>query len=240
MLLLLPTMHHAVGVNASDPGDPQVAMDLPGPTWRCVWRVVLRLNSAIPCPIRTTCLELRALRAAELETLSGPNLEIRAESMKATPFLPLFKMSSLPPLTPPSHKLELPDLPPTLRDFFPLHDAVETDTDIRRDVALLSALLKDYRPGKSTGKQGRSSSHSDLWSHLAYTLVPGSSDDPTGNEVVAVVGRIEPGSILATVARNTSPKFTPVRRENPVEVDRVAVHPHDNVRKMLQNPLTPQ
>ncbi len=149
----------------------------------------------------------------------------------------VLKMSGPPPQTPSPHELEFRNLPPTFRDFFPLHDAAETDADICRDIALLSALLNDYH-GKSTVKQGRSSSYSDLWSHLAYTLVPGSSDDPTGNKVVAVVGRIEPGSIIATVARNTSPKFTPMRRQNPVEVDRVAVHPHDNVKEMLQNPLT--
>ncbi|KAI0764735.1 hypothetical protein C8Q74DRAFT_1219693 [Fomes fomentarius] len=111
-------------------------------------------------------------------------------------------MSSPPPQTPSPHELELRNLPPTFRDFFPLHDAAETDADIRRDIALLSALLKDHRPGKSTVKQGRSR------------------------------------SIIATVARNTSPKFTPVRRQNPVEVDRVAVHPHENVKEMLQNSLT--
>ncbi len=177
--------------------------------------------------------KLRAEKAACAE------LRFRRGINASNSFLPSFKMSSPPSQTPSPHELEFRNLPPTFRDFFPLHDAAETDADIRRDIALLSALLNDYR-GKSTVKQGRSSSHSDLWSHLAYTLAPGSSDDPTGNEVVAVVGRLEPGSIIATVARNTSPKSTPVRRQNPVEVDRVAVHPKENVMEMLVNPLALQ
>ncbi len=136
------------------------------------------------------------------------------------------------------HSLPLP----TLDGFFPLQsNTAETDADIRRDITLLSALLKDHRPGQSTVKQGRSSWDSDLWSYIAYTLVPGSSSDANGDNVVAVVGRMEPGSIIATVvARNTSPIFTNDRRNNPSEIDAVVVHPRDVrvVRDKLENPLT--
>ncbi len=153
-------------------------------------------------------------------------------------------MSSPPPRGPSPHQLEIPDPDPsTFNKFFPVEGVenetegaeTETDADIRRDISLLSTLLKGHRPGKSTVKESRSSLHSDLWSHIAYALVPGSSADETGNKVVAVVGRMEPGFIAATVvARNPSPLFTNDRRSNPIEIDGVAVRRRDVVREMLE------
>ncbi len=101
-----------------------------------------------------------------------------------------------------------------------------TDAHVRRDIAFLSTLSKDYRRGRSTvldAKQA-SGSRSDLWSHVSYILVPGGSLDEYGNNAVAVVDRIEPGSLSATVvARNTSPEHSGEKRENPIEIDEVAL-----------------
>ncbi|RDX42918.1 hypothetical protein OH76DRAFT_1255448 [Lentinus brumalis] len=128
------------------------------------------------------------------------------------------------------------ELPPSINDLFPLEaNTVETDTDICRDITLLSALLEGYRSGYSTVLDSKRAGNSsaDLWSHVSYALVPGSVDDPYGNKVVAVVGRIEPGSIAATViSRNTS---TYNARPRPVEVDAVGLLDYSAVTAMLNN-----
>ncbi len=153
--------------------------------------------------------------------------------MSPSPHIPL-----PPKLSPPdSH---------TPAGFFPLDKAEtaetdETDADICRDINLLSTLLKGYRSGKSTVLDPKQAglSGSELWSHLSYVLVPGTSNDLYGNKVVAVVGRIEPGSIAATVvARNTSYSDTKHDNLNPIEVDDVAMHQANVVDDMLNNPTT--
>ncbi|RPD53035.1 hypothetical protein L226DRAFT_575476 [Lentinus tigrinus ALCF2SS1-7] len=79
--------------------------------------------------------------------------------------------------------------------FFPLSaDISETETDISRDITLLTALLKDVRRGKSTvlkAKKAGRFSHADLWSNISYVLSTGSNDDSH----VVVTGQIEPESI---------------------------------------------
>ncbi|KAI0793623.1 hypothetical protein C8Q74DRAFT_1365223 [Fomes fomentarius] len=74
---------------------------------------------------------------------------------------------------------------------------------------------------------------------MSYVLGTGTPQDLYGNKVVAVVGRIEPGSIAATVvARNTSYGDTKDENLNPVEVDDVAMHEVSVVEDMLGNPTT--
>ncbi|TFK87399.1 hypothetical protein K466DRAFT_599505 [Polyporus arcularius HHB13444] len=121
-------------------------------------------------------------------------------------------------------------------DHVPLEsNAGETETDIYRDITLLSVLLEDYRHGKSTlldAKQTGGSS-SELWSHVSYVLAPGNNSDTHGSNVVAVVGRIEPGTIVATVvAPNTSSEKA---RPKPVEVDQVDFLGIDEVADMFNN-----
>ncbi|KAI0793597.1 hypothetical protein C8Q74DRAFT_1445230 [Fomes fomentarius] len=130
--------------------------------------------------------------------------------------------------------------PPTMDEFFPLNKAetAETDADICRDITLLSALLNGYRSGKSTVLDAK---HSDskLWSHISYVLVPDTSQDLYGDNVVAVVRRIEPEFIAATViAGNTSYSDTKHENLNPIEVDDVAMHQANVVDDMLNNPTT--
>lgn len=107
-------------------------------------------------------------------------------------------------------------------DLFPLEpNAGETEADICRDITLLSALLEDYRYGKSTLSDAKQTggSSSDIWSHVSYVLALGSSSETHGSNVVAVVGLVEPGSIIATVvAPNISRECA---RPKPVEVDQV-------------------
>ena len=135
------------------------------------------------------------------------------------------------------------ELPPTLHRFFPLSSNTdETDADICRDITLLSTLLRNYRPGKSTVLQakqagGSAGSETDLWSHVSYALASGSSTDIHGSKVV--VGRIEPGSIAATViARNTSRPAGHSPREAPIEVDEVVLLRDRVVKQMLKSPTT--
>ncbi len=128
---------------------------------------------------------------------------------------------------------------PTLDEFFSLKNATaETDADIYRDITLLSALLKGYRSGNSTVLDSKRSD-SKFWSHISYILVPDTSQDLYGDNVVAVVPRIEPGFITATViAGNTSYSDTKHEKLNPIEVDDVAMHPVSVVEDMLNNPTT--
>ncbi len=123
--------------------------------------------------------------------------------------------------------------------LFPLPpDTPETDAHVRRDIAFLSALLKDYRSGTSTvldAKQA-SGSRSDLWSHVSYFLVSGGSLDEYDNNVVAVVGRIEPGSLSATVvAQNTSPEHSGKKRKNRIQVDKVVSLKDGEIKSMLND-----
>ncbi len=140
----------------------------------------------------------------------------------------------------PPPKSQSPDSP-TLDEFFPLNNAIaETDADICRDITVLSALLKGYRSGKSTVLDAKASrSDSKLWSYISYILVPDTSQDLYGDNVVAVVHRIEPEFIAATViAGNTSYSDTKHDNLNPIEVNDVATHQVSVVEDMLDNPTT--
>ncbi|TFK82797.1 hypothetical protein K466DRAFT_603381 [Polyporus arcularius HHB13444] len=125
-------------------------------------------------------------------------------------------------------------------DLFPLPPNTvdtETDADVRRDIAFLSALLKDYHSGKSTVLDAKrpGSSRSDLWSYLSYILVPGGFRDEYGDNVVPVVGKIEPGSLAVTVvAQSTSPTtHSGNKPANSLEVDEVALLEDGEVTGML-------
>ena len=74
--------------------------------------------------------------------------------------------------------------------------------------------------------------------YITYALVPGSPTDRYGNNVVAVVGQIEPGSIATTVvARNMSNARSNDRCENPIVVDAVPLHEDDVVQSLSNEPL---
>ncbi|KAI0750398.1 hypothetical protein C8Q74DRAFT_1222571 [Fomes fomentarius] len=151
-----------------------------------------------------------------------------------------YAVDMVPSRDPQSRISRFPD-PPTLDEFFSLDTAetAETDADICRDITLLSALLKDHRSGKSTVLDAKQAGHSDseLWSHISYVLVPGTSQDLYGNKVrlIAVVGRIEPGFIAATVVAPNS-SSSAIKRENPIQV--VAMRQFKVVVDMLNNPTT--
>ncbi|RDX43901.1 hypothetical protein OH76DRAFT_1173580 [Lentinus brumalis] len=140
----------------------------------------------------------------------------------------------------PSPPPQSSDEPPSMCGLFPLPPNTvdtETDADVRRDIAFLSALLKDYHSGKSTVLDAKrpGSSRSDLWSHVSYILVPGGSRDEYGDDLVAVVGRIEPGSLAVTVvAQSTSPTtHSGNKPANSLEVDEVALLEDGEVTGML-------
>ena len=149
---------------------------------------------------------------------------------------------------PPAESEDPGELQATLDSFFPLQlDTDEPDADICRDITLLSALSEDCRPGKSTvleAKQtqaGGSDSTSELWSHISFALTPGSSNDTHGNEVVAVVGRVEPESIVATVVSPSTCQGSNNGQVS-IEVDGVALLEQKAVghmfQEMVDNPAT--
>ena len=103
-------------------------------------------------------------------------------------------------------------------------DTDQTNADIGRDIVLLTAILNNVRHGKSTVSDTRRNSDLDLWSCLSFVLTTGSSEDPHGNKVVAVTGRIEPDSVAITaVSRNTSVQCSINAPKTPVEVDAVTL-----------------
>ena len=104
-------------------------------------------------------------------------------------------------------------------------DTDQTNADIGRDIVLLTALLKDVQHRKSTIESDtRRNSDLDLWSCLSFVLTTGSSEDPHGNEVVVVTGRIDPDSVAATVvSRNTSVQRHINAPKTPVQVDAVTL-----------------
>ena len=149
---------------------------------------------------------------------------------------------------PPAESEDPGELQATLDSFFPLQlDTDEPDADICRDITLLSALSEDCRPGRSTvleAKQtqaGGSDSTSDLWSHISFALTPGSSNGTHDNEVVAVVGRVEPESIVATVVSPSTSQGSNNGQVS-IEVDGVALLEQKAVghmfQEMVDNPAT--
>ncbi|TFK81516.1 hypothetical protein K466DRAFT_667066 [Polyporus arcularius HHB13444] len=94
--------------------------------------------------------------------------------------------------------------PPPPPNDSELHALFGSDSDVRRDITLLSYLLsqvqyeKDFF-GKSKAADKSDSNMLEAWSHLAFMLTTGDTNDP------AVTGQVESDAITAAVVtRNVS------------------------------------
>ncbi|KZV71478.1 hypothetical protein PENSPDRAFT_405110 [Peniophora sp. CONT] len=77
-------------------------------------------------------------------------------------------------------------------------------SDIRRDIAILTQILKGYKHGLSASAKSPNQALR-FWSLLLSILNTGSVDDLTGANVVAVAGQVYADEIRTAVfARNTS------------------------------------
>ncbi len=80
--------------------------------------------------------------------------------------------------------------------FFPLSPGgTDGETDLRRDILLLTSLLKNVQPGSSAATPSKSAEKAlSTWSHISYILSTGDKQsDRYEHKVVAVTGHLEPG-----------------------------------------------